>query len=81
MGNAGTGTHLRDCASPSHWMDLDGVNIIQSRGKENTDWEQKDFLCVFVFFLSTPDLVSRDLCSLSLQEKSPDLYFAHNHAG
>lgn len=34
------------------------------------------FVCVCVLFLST-----RDLHSLALQQKSPNLYFAHNHAG
>lgn len=78
---------VRDWSSSSHWMDLDGFNIIQSGRKENTDWEQsgaggfmKDFFCVCVLFLST-HLVNKDLCSLALQQKYPNLYFAHNHTG
>lgn len=66
---------VRDSGSSSHWMDLEGLNIIQSRRNENTDWEHsgilwRTFFCVCVCsfsqhqrfaFIGTPAKVSESV--------------------
>lgn len=87
--DARAGNRLKGCSSPSHRMGFDGFSVIHGRKKENRDWGQrrtevyaKGFFFVCVFFFSVPNLISRRLCLLVLQQNSPNLdCFAPNSTG